>query len=72
MFIFKEKPFSERKLESRLSYKQRLLRNISMRIKKLALFSGVGTPHAICFMPGGKEAMRKRERRPAEERRKKK
>jgi hypothetical protein len=28
----------------------------------------VGTAHAICFMPGGKEAMRKRERQPAEKR----
>jgi hypothetical protein len=27
-----------------------------------------GTAIAICFMPGGKEAMRKREKQPAEKR----
>ena len=72
LFNFKEKSFNERKLESRLSNKRQLLRNISIRIKKLSLILGVGTPRAIGKLPGGKEAMRKRERRPAKEKRRKK
>jgi hypothetical protein len=57
----KKKTYQERKIKIRLSFILRAVNNISFWINELTDAGMAGTGNAIYFLPGGKEAMRKRE-----------